>query len=406
MLGLALLLLWAQSPPTTDWMAEGTKALDEKRYDAAVEAFQKAVAADANDYGAQFNLALSYGLLKRDTEAIAGYRRVLELKPGLFEAELNLGIVLLRNGKPADAVPLLKTAADSRPKDPRPVSFLAEALLSSGQSADAETTFVKALEIDPKSASSEDGLARALMQLDRLPEAADHFRKAAALDPVYGGSVLRVAEAYEAKADREAALAIYEQFPADAGAQERSGQLLLGMGRPADAIPKLEAAVRLSPSSANQLALATAYMRTKQPDKSIAMLNRALGKDPNNYDMRMIAGRILRDDHKYPEAAGQFFAATKLKADSVEAWNELSGALVLAERYPEAIGALDKVRSLGAETGPHHYLRALCLDHLNQAKPALEEYRKFLETSDGKHPDEEFKARQRARILDREVQKR
>jgi hypothetical protein len=36
-------------------------------------------------------------------------------------------------------------------------------------------------------------------------------------------------------------------------------------------------------------------------------------------------------------------------------------------------------------------------------KPALENYRRFLELSQGEHPDEEFKARQRVRILEHEL---
>jgi len=43
---------------------------------------------------------------------------------------------------------------------------------------------------------------------------------------------------------------------------------------------------------------------------------------------------------------------------------------------------------------------------LHQLKEALAAYNKFLETSQGKNPDEEFKARQRARIIQHELDKR
>jgi hypothetical protein len=39
-------------------------------------------------------------------------------------------------------------------------------------------------------------------------------------------------------------------------------------------------------------------------------------------------------------------------------------------------------------------------------KPALEAYQRFLSMSQGKNPDQEFQARQRARILQRELEKR
>ena len=95
-----------------DFSAEGQKALDAQKYDAAVELFKKAVAEDPKDYGPRFNLALAYSLLGKDAESIPQYKAVLELKPGLYEAELNLGISLLRAKDAAGAVVQLKAAAE------------------------------------------------------------------------------------------------------------------------------------------------------------------------------------------------------------------------------------------------------------------------------------------------------
>ena len=102
MWAVAACFLFLQADYTTD----GMKALDEGKYDAAVQAFRKAVEADAKDYFAHFNLAMAYTMLQRDPEAVAEYRKTLELKPGLYEAELNGGIVLLRQKNPAEALPL------------------------------------------------------------------------------------------------------------------------------------------------------------------------------------------------------------------------------------------------------------------------------------------------------------
>src|SRR5437016_4141283 len=87
---LLFLCLQAPAAPTDQFAADGLKALEQKNYVAAVELFTKALAADPADYSAHFNLALAYSLLDRDREAVASYRKVLELKPGLYQAELNL----------------------------------------------------------------------------------------------------------------------------------------------------------------------------------------------------------------------------------------------------------------------------------------------------------------------------
>src|SRR3954453_21357362 len=86
-----LFLLAAPDPS-----AEGLKALEEQRWDAAVSSFSKAIEADRSNYPSYFNLAFAQSMLGRDTDAAASYRRVLELKPGLYEAQLNLAILLLR----------------------------------------------------------------------------------------------------------------------------------------------------------------------------------------------------------------------------------------------------------------------------------------------------------------------
>ena len=56
---LAGLLLFFQA---SDYNAEGRKALEAKNYQAAVQFFTQAVQAAPKDYGAHFNLALSYSL--------------------------------------------------------------------------------------------------------------------------------------------------------------------------------------------------------------------------------------------------------------------------------------------------------------------------------------------------------
>ena len=61
----------------------GLKALDEKRYQEAVDNFINAIAAEPKDYSLHFNLALAYSLWGKDAEAIPEYKKALEIKPGL-----------------------------------------------------------------------------------------------------------------------------------------------------------------------------------------------------------------------------------------------------------------------------------------------------------------------------------
>ncbi len=391
---------------TPDYAAEGGKALDAKNYAAAVELFTKAVAADPKDYTVHFNLALSYSLLDRYSEAVPEYKITLELRPGLYDAQLNLGICLVRVKDAAAAIAPLKAAVEQKPKEFRPIYTLAQAQLALGDFLSAEASFTQAIALNPASAAAEEGWGEALARQSKLADAEIHFRKAAAIDAGYKPALLQLGELYERAHQPAQAIAIYREFQDDVAAQERMGVLLKQSGDMTAAIPALESAVAKSPTPANRVALAQAYVAAKDPTKAIPLVAAAVAATPDDYDLRLFYGRLLRDQRRFADAVPQFLAASKLQPDAVQPWNELSGVLITSEQYPQALEALERVFALHGETPAHYYFRAISYDHLHVLKEALANYKKFLELSQGQHPDEEFKSRQRARIIQAELDKR
>ncbi len=403
MWAVAVALLLLQAP---DYSSQGLKALNDGKYQEAADAFRKAVAADPKDYSAHFNLAFSCSMLHLDAEGIAEYRKTLELKPGLYEAELNGGILLLRQKRAGEALPLLEGAAEQKPAEFRPRYYTAEAQLETGALDKAEASYRRALELKPKSADSELGLAHTLAREHRLAEAAPHFRQAAEADPKFRSYLLELAQLYEEDKQPAEAIAIYREFPENPSAQEHLGELLLENKQYADAIPRLEAAYTRSPTGANRTGLAMAYLFSGQADKALPLLDQAVAAEPANCDLRLVYARALRDHKQYQAAADQFLAAAKLKPNNAQTWSELGGALYMTGAFPPALEAFDRARALGENTPGNWFLRAIILDKLRQIKPALEAYRQFLSLSQGKNPDQEFQARQRARILERDLERR
>jgi tetratricopeptide (TPR) repeat protein len=401
-LDLLLLFLFQQPDPNS----AGLQALEFKDYPAAVVAFQKAVAADPSDYYAHFHLALAHSLLKNHPAAVAGYRKALELKPGLYEAELNLGIVLLELKQPLEAVAHLSSACEKRPKEFRPCFYYAEALSGAGRFSEAEAQLRKVLDFDPKSAAAYASLGRTLAEQGRLEDAESAVRQAATLDPTWSDALLDLAARYEKARQIAAAIRIYEQFPAHPGASERLGALLLDSGRAGEAITHLEAALKQSPSAALHYALATAFLRTKQLDKAAAHFDHALALEPANTELRLSYGRVLRDQKNYAAAARQFWQVTQALPDSKDSWSELASVLLLLENYPQAIAAFDRLESLGEVNAALFFFRGIAYDRTRQYKPALVNYQRFLELSQNRHPDEEFKARQRIKVIEKELSRR
>jgi len=398
---LGLLLLQAANP-----VEDGLKALDGENYAAAITAFESALESSPDNYGILFNLAFAYSMTGRTSDAIAGYEKVLELKPRLYQAELNLGMILLDQGKGEEAVPHLRSAAEQKAGEYRAHFYLAEALYDAGDDAAAERHYRTASEIDPKSGLARIGLGRSLSNQGRLEEAEAHYRRAVELNPEYRDLLVEYATRLEEKGSSEKAIELYREFPENPAVRERLGHLLFQAGKTEEALPHLEFAVRRSPTVANRFALATTYLRLKQPEKAQPLLQLALQEAPDNYDLRLMHARIVRDQRNFAVAAQEFFEAVKLKPDSQEAWSELATSLVMLEDYPKALAALDRVEKMGEAPAGIHFIRAIILDKARLYEPALASYEKFLAASNGSRPDEEFKSRQRIIVIKKELSRR
>ena len=120
----------------------------------------------------------------------------------------------------------------------------------------------------------------------------------------------------------------------------------------------------------------------------------------------MMYARALRDRKQFPAAGRQFYEAARLKPTEAKTWTELGDMLYMTGEYTNSLAAFEQAAKWGESTPGNWFLRAIILDKLRQMKPAKEAYERFLSLSQGKNPDQEFQARQRVRILTRELDKR
>jgi Flp pilus assembly protein TadD len=120
----------------------------------------------------------------------------------------------------------------------------------------------------------------------------------------------------------------------------------------------------------------------------------------------MMFARALRDRKQYGPAAVQFSEAARIRPSDPKPWTELGDMLYMTGGYPQALVAFENAQKAGDNSAGNWFLRAIILDKLKQLKPAKQAYEQFLSLSGGKNPNQEFQARQRVRILDREINKR
>ena len=186
-----------------------------------------------------------------------------------------LGEALLETGKPKEAIPHLKAAAELLPANTRVWYTLARAQEALGQSASEAWDKLSAL---PPSLESHLHAAQIHDAAQRWREAATEWQSALTLAPQ--SRAARVGLAWSLFRARDYEAAMTELKPLLAGTQPDVqflyGASLLNLQQPVPAIPYLRAAITLLPARA---ALGQALLQTGKPQEAIPLLRAAAATD-------------------------------------------------------------------------------------------------------------------------------
>lgn len=405
----ALLMAVTAAAASHEWVQQANQALEDENFTLAAELLEKVLTESPDDHETRFQLAYAYTRLEEHDKAIEGYRRVVEAKPDLIAAQVNLGLLFMQNGSAQEALPHLQAITQARPDDARFRLFLAQALLDARRFDDAVPAFERALELDASSADATLGLGQSLEQSGRFMEAAQAYRKGAAIDPKIANMLLGLAQTLEERGDVDPALSLYgEYLTANSDAvhvRERFGILLMNQKRYEEAIAALAPVVERKPTPANREALAQAFLMTDRRGEALRLLRDALQNDPSNTELLVRYANILLHAGETEKAAQHYYTAIKGAPDHVDAWNGLAFSLYKLENFPGTLKALTQAREKAPLKPAALYLRAITEDKLQMYKEALASYQEFLATNPGMQ-DEEWKSQQRIKVIKRVLEPR
>ena len=246
-------------------------AIEKNDFAAAEPLLTQAVAAHPDDFRAWYDLGYVQNALGHPDLAIEAYRKAVALKADIFESNLNLGILLAKQGNP-DAETFLRHATTLKPTT-KPEEGLQRAWLSLGHvletkdPANALVAYQKAAQLQPKDPEPHMSAGMLLERRKDFAGAEKEYRAAAALDLKSDEALAGIVNAATKGGDlpgAERALREYlQRNPQNPTAQLQLGRVLALENKP-EALQQLEAAARVNPNDADlQRELASIYVKDK-----------------------------------------------------------------------------------------------------------------------------------------------
>lgn len=391
-------------------IAQAEDAIQKNDFTAAESLLNKALARDPDNkepwsYQAWFDLGFVLNRLGRAEQSIAAYRKSVVAKPEVFESNLNLGLMLARSNNP-EAESYLRAATTLKPTD-HVEEGQARAWLSLGhllensKPDEALAAYQKAAALTPK--DSEPHISAGLLQerQKNLGGAEAEYKQVLALDPHSTEAVLGLTNLYMKSgrfADAEPMLRkLTADRPDDAGLHLQLGRVLAAQGKKDDAIPEFQAALKLSPNDAEaQRELADLYAAAGKNDLAEPLYRALVAAHPNDPELHRALGQALLRQKKFADAQQELLFAVRMKRDWPDVYVDLAFAASENKNYELTVRALNGREMINADMPPIcFFLRASAYDHLRDFKQASVDYHHFLDTANGKYPDQEWQARHR-----------
>jgi len=353
----------------------GYVADSEDRLDEAARLYRRATEVNPKSLEAHLSLGLLLARQSKFDQARAELVTATTLPPGLGSPELKARAwrALARidaTNDPAKASSDLIAALKISPETPADTLMAANLADASGQYDAAQTAYKRVLADDPKSAGASSGLAHVLVVKKQFAEAEDLLRKG------------------------------LEAHPDDPAMTAQLAAVLTAEDKP-EALPLLEKLHQAQPETAAiTRMLADARAEAGDAAGSDALYLELLKGSPDDIDMLLAHGQNLVRLTRYAEAYAVFEKATHLDSANGDAWSGLAFAALRINQPSVTLHALTMRSKYLPEVPSTYYLWATAYDTLNDKEAAATYYHHFLDASGGRFPNQEWRARERLKLLE------
>jgi tetratricopeptide (TPR) repeat protein len=324
----------------------------------AIEQYQKITEVDPKDIDSWIMLGRLEKALMNSTEAMAAYKKALELDADNEDAMTGLATVYADLGDNKAAADLLRKVAEKDP-NPRSLTTLAGVYEQLKDYSLAAEMLRRALDQQPGNTELKMALAEDLTFSDQLDEALKLYQEAAAEDPKDIKAELRISQIYRQKRDfakaREAADKAKEIDPNDLEVQYNDVSLLESEGKLPDAIKTLKGIIDATAKKT--------YSQSEKGSRSQLLENLGdLERTGEQYSAALDAFRQAADLD--PENAG------RAEAEIIETYRESKDYTKAEAEADSGIKKYPKDRIVSDE-------RSTVLADMGKTEPAVAEARRL-----------------------------
>ena len=304
----------------------GSALYDQGRVDEAIADFRKALDLFPNYADAHLDLGVALAQKGRLHEAVAHYQAALAIRPGFEDAHINLGNALAQAGHVDQAVAHYQQALTTQPDNARIYFNIGDALAKTNRVDEAIANLQKGLQLLPEFPDAHNNLGLLLLRQGRVDEAISHFQQALQLQPNLVEARRNLADALLQKGQTDEAITQFSLVliaaPDDSATQCRLAAVLASHGRVEEAVRHYRAALKTlpnAPEALNNLAwilAANADPRIRNGPEAVALAEKACNLT----------------EFKQPVVLGT-----------------LAAAYAEAGRFPEAVATAEKAASLAQQ---------------------------------------------------------
>jgi len=318
-------IVLVSAPKNTDGLVlKGRSLMNEKHFAEAIAEFKKVIEIDPKNMRAYIELSRAYLFSKNQAEAETILKQALSVDPRSTEIVLTMGDLHATTGKLDQAEVWYKRALETDPQNDQVYVHMVAFYQRAGKVAEVESTLTKLAGLKPEDEKPHILLGDFFTSLGQKDKALASYERATKVKPDSTmardkliGHYLDTGNTVEAETRVKDILA---KNAKDLMGRFFDARLLLGKHKPDDAIPILQGVIKDEPKLAGaHHFLGAAYMQKRQPAQARAAFADAVKYNPRLSESRIALAQIYLMENSADLALEQAQAAIQLNPRNMQA---------------------------------------------------------------------------------------